>query len=108
MAAKPYQLSSTPSMPCTRSHMCWHIPVSLLCAVLGGLDLELGFGFGVAETGVGMDRASASGSLRRLNFRIWYLAMGGGHAIGHDGKASDWTKWDDVKQMSNTKELIQQ
>ena len=53
-------------------------------------DPEFGFGFGVSETGVGMDGASASGLLHQLCFCVWYLAMGGGHVAGHDGKASDW------------------
>ena len=74
----------------------------------GGLDLEFGFGFGVLEARVGMDGASASGLLCQLDFCVWYLAMGGGHAMGHDGKASDWTKGDDDEQRSNTKEFIQQ
>ena len=55
-----------------------------------------------------MDGASASGLLRQLNFRIRYLAMGGGHAAGCDSKASDWMMGDDDEQRSNTKEFIQQ
>ena len=74
----------------------------------GGPDPEFRFGFRVLETGVGMDGASESGSLRRLDFCIQYLARGGGHAMECDGKASDWTKGDDDKQRSNTKEFIQQ
>ena len=55
-------------------------------------DLELGFGFGVPESGVGLDRASASGLLHRLDFCVWYLAIGGGHVTGCDSEASDWMK----------------
>ena len=51
----------------------------------GSLDLEFGFGFGGLETGVGMDRASASGSLHQLCFCVWYLAMGGGHVTPRNG-----------------------
>ena len=74
----------------------------------GGLDPEFRFGFGVPETGVGMDGVSASGLLHRLDFHVWYLAMGGGHAAGCDGKASDWMKGDDDEQRLNMKEFIQQ
>ena len=49
------------------------------------LDPGFGFGVGVPESRVGLDGASASGSLRRLNFRVWYLAIGG----GRDSKAVD-------------------
>ena len=52
-----------------------------------------------------MDGASASGSLHRLCFHVQYLAMGGGHIAGHDGKASDWTKGDDDERRSGTKEF---
>ena len=55
-----------------------------------------------------MDRASASGSLRQLDFCIRYLARGGEHAMGRDSEASDWTKGDNDEQRSNTKEFIQQ
>ena len=58
----------------------------------GSLDPEFGFGFGVLEVGVWMDWASASGSLHRLCFHIQYLTMGGGHIVGCDGEASDWTR----------------
>ena len=40
-------------------------------------------------SGVGLDRASASGSLCRLDFRIRYLAIGSRHVVGHDGEAVD-------------------
>ena len=56
----------------------------------GSPDLEFGFGLGVSEGGVGMDGASASGSLCQLCFCIRYLAMGGGHISGSNGEASDW------------------
>ena len=69
---------------------------------------EFRFGFGVLEARVGLDRASASGSLCQLDFCIQYLAMGGGHITGRDNKASGWTKGDDDEQRSNTKEFIQQ
>ena len=60
------------------------LPTSCLCYALsrGSPDLEFGFGFGVSEARVGMDRASASGSLCQLCFHVWYLAMGGGHITG--------------------------
>ena len=38
---------------------------------------------------MGWDGASVSGSLRRLVFRIRYLAIGGGHVVGHDSEAVD-------------------
>ena len=62
-----------------------------LCYALsrGGPDPDFRFRFKVPESGVGMDGASASRSLRRLCYRIWYLAMGGGHVAEHNGKASD-------------------
>ena len=47
------------------------------------------FGVGVPESGVGLDRASASGSLRRLDFRVRYLVIGGGRVVGRDGEAVD-------------------
>ena len=55
-----------------------------------------GFGFGVRVPGsiVGWDEASVSGLLRRLDFRVWYLAIDGGHAAGHDGKVGKRTKGD--------------
>ena len=74
----------------------------------GSLDPEFGFGFGVPETRVGLDGASVSGSLCQLDFRVLYLAMGAGHAVGHDGEASDWMKGDDNEQRLNTKGFIQQ
>ena len=40
------------------------------------------------EFGVRMDVASASGSLRRLNFHVWDLVMGGGHVARSNGKKS--------------------
>ena len=46
-------------------------------------DLGFGFGVGVLESGVGWDRASASGSLRQLDFHVRYLAIGRGHIITH-------------------------
>ena len=56
-----------------------------------GVDPDLGFGFrvGVPESGVGWDGASVSGSLRRLDFRVRYLARGGGRVAGGDNKAVD-------------------
>ena len=51
------------------------------------LDPGFGFGVGVLESGVGWDGASASGSLRRLDFRIRYLARGRGHVVGRDNEA---------------------
>ena len=40
-----------------------------------------------SRVGVGWDEASASGSLRRLDFHVRYLARGGGRIVGHDNKA---------------------
>ena len=56
-----------------------------------GVRLDPGFGFGVRvpESGVGLDGASASGSLRRLDFHVQYLAMGRGHVTGCNGEAVD-------------------
>ena len=63
--------------------------VSVMCCLGVRPDPGFGFGVGVPESGVGWDGASASGSLRRLNFRIWYLAIGRGRVAGCDGKAVD-------------------
>ena len=52
-------------------------------------DPGFGFGVGVLESGVGWDGASASGSLHRLNFHVWYLARGRGRIAGHDDKVVD-------------------
>ena len=62
-------------------HLEWDNISMRRCYVLsqGSPDLEFRFGFRVLEARVGMDRASASGSLRRLCFCTCYLAMGGGH-----------------------------
>ena len=53
------------------------------------LDPGFGFGVGVPESGVGWDGASASGSLRRLDFCVRYLVIGRGHVVGHDGEVVD-------------------
>ena len=58
------------------------------------------FGVGVLESGVGWDRASASGSLRRLNFRIQYLVMGGGRIAGHNDEVVDLNRGDAHEQES--------
>ena len=52
-------------------------------------DPRFGFGVGVLESGVGWDGASASRSLRRLDFRVRYLAIGRGRVAGCDGEAVD-------------------
>ena len=56
-----------------------------------GVRPDLGFGFrvGVLESGVGWDGASASGSLCRLDFHVWYLAMGRGCVTGRDDEVVD-------------------
>ena len=59
-----------------------------------------GFGVGVPESGVGWDGASVSGSLCRLNFRIWYLAMGRGRVAGCDDEVVDSNRGDAHKQES--------
>ena len=74
----------------------------------GSPDPRFRFGFGVPESGVGLDRASASGSLLLLDFRIWYLVIGGGHVAEHDGEASDWMKGVDNEQRSYTEDFRQQ
>ena len=58
------------------------------------LDMVFGFGFGVPESGVGLDRVSASRSLCQLDFHIRYLAIGGGRVVGCDSKASDLDEGD--------------
>ena len=62
---------------------------SVTCCL--GVCPDLGFGFrvGVLESEVGWDGASASGLLRRLDFRVQYLAMGRGRVAGHDDKVVD-------------------
>ena len=52
------------------------------------------FGVGVLESGVGLDGASVSGLLHQLDFHIWYLVIGGGRVVGHDGEAVDSDKGD--------------
>ena len=52
------------------------------------------FGVGVLESGVGLDGASVSESLCRLNFHIWYFTIGGGRIVGHDGEAVDLDEGD--------------
>ena len=52
-----------------------------------------------------MDGASASGSLCQLNFRVRYLVIGRGHAVGHDGEASKQMKGVDDEQRSSTEEF---
>ena len=56
-----------------------------------GVRPDPGFRFGVRvpESGVGLDGASASGSLSRLDFHVRYLAIGGGCVMGHDGRTVD-------------------
>ena len=58
------------------------------------------FGVGVLESGVGWDRASASRSLRRLDFRIWHLAMGRGRVAGYNDKVVDSNGGDAHEQES--------
>ena len=67
-----------------------------------GIHPDPGFGFGdrVLESRVGWDRASASGSLHRLDFCIRYLAMGRGRVAGCDDKAVDSNGGDAHKQES--------
>ena len=61
-----------------------------------GVRPDPGFGFrvGVPESGVGLDGASVSRLLCRLDFHVRYLAIGGGHVAGRDGKAVDSDKGD--------------
>ena len=67
-----------------------------------GVIPDPGFGFGVRvpESGVGWDGASVSGSLCRLDFRIQYLARGGGCVAGHDDEAVDSNGGDVHRQES--------
>ena len=74
----------------------------------GSPDLKFSFGFGVLESGVGLDGASVSGSLCQLDFRVRYLAIGGGHVVGHDGEASDRMKGVDNEQGLYMEEFRQQ
>ena len=70
------------------------------CYALSRLDPGFGFGGGVPESGVGWDGASASGSLRRLDFHVWYLVMGRGHVAGCDNEAVDSNGGDVHEQES--------
>ena len=63
-------------------------------------DPGFGFGVGVPESGVGWDVASVSRSLRRLDFRVWYLAMGRGCVVGCDDEAVDSNGGDAHEQES--------
>ena len=49
--------------------------VCVMCCLRVSPDMEFGFGFGVPESGVGLDGASVSGLLRRLDFCVRYLAI---------------------------------
>ena len=64
------------------------------------LDLGFGFEVRVPESGVGWDGASASGSLHRLDFHIWYLAMGRARVVGRDDEAVDSNGGDAHEQES--------
>ena len=63
-------------------------------------DPGFGFGVGVPESGVGWDGASASGSLRRLDFHVQYLARGRGRIAGHDDEVVDLNGGDVHEQES--------
>ena len=67
-----------------------------------GVCPDPGFRFGVRvlESGVGWDGASVSGSLRRLDFRVRYLAMGRGRVAGRDDEVVDLNGGDAHKQES--------
>ena len=71
-------------------------------------DLGFGFGVGVPESGVGWDGASASGSLRRLDFRVWYLAIGRGRVVEREGEAVDSMEGMLTSRSRNVEEDIQQ
>ena len=60
-----------------------------MCCLRVCLDPGFGFGVGVPESGAGLDRASASGSLHQLDFCVRYLAIGGGHVAGCNNEAVD-------------------
>ena len=64
------------------------------------LDPGCRFRVGVPESGVGLDGASVSRSLRRLDFRIRYLAIGRGHIMGCDGEVVDSDEGDGHKWES--------
>ena len=72
------------------------------------LDPGFGFGVGVPESGVGWDGTSASGLLHRLDFRVWYLAIGRGRVTGCDSEAVDSTEGMLMSRSRNTEEDIQQ
>ena len=63
-------------------------------------DPGFGFRVGVLESGVGWDRASASRSLRRLDFCVRYLVRGRGRVVGCDDKAVDSNGGDVHEQES--------
>ena len=71
----------------------------------GSPDPEFGFGFGVLESVVGLDGASASRSLCRLDFRVRYLVTGRGHTAGCNGEVGKRTKGVDDEQRSNVEEF---
>ena len=71
-----------------------------MCCLRVHLDPGFGFGVRVPESRVGWDRASVSGSLRRLDFRVQYLARGRGHVTGHNDEAVDSKRGDVHEQES--------
>ena len=77
------------------------------CYVLfwGSPGPEFRFGFGVPGSVVGLDGASASGSLHRLDFHVRYLVTGRGHAVGRNGEVGKQTKGVDDEQRSNMEEF---
>ena len=54
---------------------------------------------------MGLDGASASGSLCGLDFCVRYLVTGRGHTAGRDGEVGIWTKGVDDEQRSNVEEF---
>ena len=87
---KPCWLASAKSSGDPSLHDCH----AVTCCLGVRPDPGFGFGVGVPESGVGLDGASASGSLRQLDFCIRYLAIGRGCVAGHDSKAVDLDEGD--------------
>ena len=80
--------------------MSQELSYTVTCCLWVRPDPGFGFGVGVPESGVGWDGASASGSLRQLNFCVRYLVRGGGRVAGRDDEAVDSNRGDVRGQVS--------
>ena len=85
-----------------REDSCQRVNLAGLVTRCLGVHPDPGFRFGVGvpESGVGWDQASVSGSLRRLDFHVRYLARGRGHVVGRDDEAVDSNGGDVHEQES--------